>query len=123
MARLPRTLKTIPKIRGGKGPEAKIQAALVKMLRERGWFVKETHGNMYQQGIPDLYCIKRSYGKRWIEVKCPTGYKFTPAQWEDFPRMIAEGDQIWILTAATEAEYQKLFKKPNLWVYMGGFDV
>ncbi len=103
--------------------EAKIQGDLVKYLRERGWFVKETHGNMYQQGLPDLYCIKRRYGTRWIEVKRPTKYKFTPAQWDDFPRMLAEGAKIWILTAATEAEYQKLFKPMNLWIYMGGFDV
>ena len=123
MAKLPVICKTIPKIKRAKGPEAIIQEALVKFLRERGWFVKETHGNMYQQGLPDLYCIKRRNGKRWIEVKNPAKYKFTPAQWEDFPRMIAEGDQIWVLTAATEVEYQKLFQKPNLWIFMGGFNV
>lgn len=104
-----------------KGPEAKIQEALVKFLREREWFVKETHGNMYQQGFPDLYIAKRRYGSRWVEVKYIPHLKFTPAQWEDFPRMVAEGIGIWILTAATEEEYQKLFEKPNLWIYMGGF--
>lgn len=113
----------IPKIREKQGPEAKIQKALVKFLRERGWFVKEMTGNMWQSGVPDLYCIKRRCGKRWIEVKNPKKFKFTPAQWEDFPRMIAEGDQIWVLTAATEVEYQKLFKPMNLWIYMGGFGV
>lgn len=104
------------------GPEAKIQKALVKFLRERGWWVKETHGNMYQSGLPDLYAVKRQYGRpRWIEVKYVPNLKFTPAQWEDFPRMVTEGIGIWVLTAATEEEYQKLFKPPNLWVYMGGF--
>lgn len=104
-----------------KGPEAKIQAAIIKMLRERGWFVKPTHGNMYQHGLPDIFCCKRRYGSRWIEVKNPASFKFTNAQWEDFPQFLANGIGIWVLIAATEEEYQKLFQKPNLWVYMGGF--
>ena len=105
-----------------KGPEAKIQDALVKFLRERGWFVKIMHGNVYQSGVPDLYIAKRRYGSRWVEVKNLESYKFTPAQWEDFPRMIAEGIGIWVMVAATEKEYQKLFQKSNLWIYMGGYD-
>jgi len=105
-----------------KGPEAKIQAAIIKFLRERGWFVNPTHGNMFQRGFPDLYAAKRRYGPRWIEVKVPHKWKFTPAQWESFPRYTAEGVGIWILTAATEKEYKKLFQKPNLWIFMGGFD-
>lgn len=110
----------VKKIRNHKkGPEAKIQEALVKFLREREWFVKVTHGNMYQHGLPDLFAAKRRYGSRWIEVKHTI--QFTPAQWEDFPRMVAEGVGIWVLTDATEAEYKKLFDKPNLWVYMGNF--
>lgn len=104
------------------GPEAKIQDDIVKFLRERGWFVKIIHGNMYSHGLPDLYIAKRRYGSRWVEVKNPVSFKFTSAQWEDFPRMIAEGIGIWVMVAATEKEYQKLFQKPNLWVYMGGFD-
>lgn len=116
-------MSKIPRIRATKsGPEALIQEAIVKYLRERGWFVKETHGNMYQQGFPDLYAAKRRYGSRWIEVKYVPNLKFTPAQWEDFPRMVAEGIGIWVLTAATQAEYEKLFKPQNLWVYMGGFN-
>ena len=104
-----------------KGPEAKIQDALIKFLKERGWFVKVLHGSIYQSGMPDLFAVKRRYGQRFIEVKQPVKFKFTSAQWEDFPRMVAEGVSIWVLTAATEKEYAKLFQKPNLWVYMGGF--
>jgi hypothetical protein len=74
---------------------------------------------MYQHGLPDLYIAKRRYGTRWVEVKYKKKFSFTPAQWEDFPRMVAEGIGIWIMTAATEEEYQKLFEKPNLWKYMG----
>ena len=104
-----------------KGPEAKIQEAVIKYLREREWFVKIIHGNTYQHGLPDLYIAKRRYGSRWVEIKNPLKWKFTPAQWQDFPRMVAEGVGIWILTAANETEYQKLFDKPNLWKYMGGY--
>ena len=104
-----------------KGPEAKIQDALIKFLRERGWFVKVMHGNMFMSGMPDLFAIKKQHGQRLIEVKQPVKFTFTPAQWLDFPRMVAEGARIWVLTAATEEEYKKLFKRPNLWVYMGGY--
>ncbi len=68
---------------------------------------------MYQSGIPDLWIGHRLHGKRWVEVKNPLAYCFTNAQLEWFPRMTASRDYIWILTAATEAEYNKLFKKAN----------
>ncbi len=104
-----------------KGPEAKIQEAVIRYLREREWFVQIMHGNTYQHGVPDLYIAKRRYGSRWVEIKNPEKWEFTPAQWETFPRLVAEGVGIWILTAANEKEYQKLFDKPNLWKYMGGY--
>ncbi len=104
-----------------KGPEAKVQDALIKMLREKGWFCKVLHGSMYQSGMPDLFAAKKRYGSRFIEVKNPKKFSFTPAQHEDFPRMVAEGVGIWILVAATEDEYLKLFQKPNFWVYYAGF--
>jgi len=112
-------LKVTPIRNKKKGPEAKIQEDLVKFLRARGWFVQIIHGNMYQRGLPDLYIAKRRYGTRWVEVKYAPKFSFTPAQWENFPRMIAEGVGIWVLVAATEEEYKKLVEKPNLWKYMG----
>jgi hypothetical protein len=39
-----------------------------------------------------------------------------------FPKLTGEGVGIWIMTAADKTEYDKVFKKPNLWVYMGGYD-
>ena len=101
-----------------KGPEAKIQDALVKFLREREWFVKVIHGSTFQTGMPDLYIAKKKYGSRWVEVKNPKAYRFTAAQLETFPRMAAEGIGIWILTAATEEEYKKLFNYPNWHQYL-----
>jgi len=101
-----------------KGPEAIIQTALIKFLREREWFVKVIHGSTFQTGMPDLYICKRRYGSRWVEVKNPLKYKFNPAQMETFPRLAAEGVGIWILTAATEREYNKLFLPPNWWTFL-----
>lgn len=105
-----------------KGPEAKIQEEIIRYLRERKWHVMPTHGNMYQHGFPDLYIAQRRYGSRWVEIKNPKSFKFTPAQWEHFLLLIAAGIGIWIMTAATDEEYAKLFQKPNLWIYMGGFN-
>ncbi|MFA5758467.1 MAG: hypothetical protein WC942_03725 [Clostridia bacterium] len=105
-------------IRPRKGPEAKIQDDIIKFLTLRGWWVKIIHGSTFQNGLPDLFAAKRSCGSRWIEVKNPEGYRFTGAQMETFPIMSAMGVGIWILTAATEREYNKLFLPPNWWTYL-----
>lgn len=102
----------------GKRPEAIVQDAITAMLRVKGWFVKPTHGNMFQSGFPDLFCTHTRYGQRWVEVKLPVGSKFTAAQLEDFPKICANGSGVWILIAATEHEYGKLFEKPNWYLYL-----
>ena len=111
------------KPRRRKGPEAKIQEDIIKFLLIKGWYVMVTHGNMYQSGFPDLFACHSKYGQRWVEVKKPgfIGSKFTPAQLECFPKLCANGSGVWILTAATEAEYDKLFSKFQWWVYLEGF--
>jgi hypothetical protein len=103
------------------GPEFYIQEALISFLRFRGWFIKPTHGNMFQSGFPDLFCTHYKYGHRWVEVKDPnrSGDPFTPAQRETFPLLCANGSGVWVLIAATEAEYKKLFVKYNWWQYTG----
>lgn len=106
--------KPLPETRG---PERVIQDAIIAYLKLRDWHVMETHGNVYQQGFPDLYCIHFRYRQRWIEVKNPLKYKFTPAQLDNFP-IISRVSGIWIMTAATEFEYQKLFQPPNWWTYL-----
>lgn len=98
------------------GPEAKIQVELEKFLKGKDWLVKSTHGNVYQSGFPDLYCAHLKYGARWVEVKNPLAYSFTPAQIAFFPLLNAHGVGVWILTAATEHEYEKLFKPAN-WLH------
>lgn len=107
-----------PKGNKKEGPERKIQDELTLFLQLKGWYVKETHGNIYQHGFPDLYACHRSYGARWIEVKNPIQYSFTKSQLETFPMFVAHGVGVWILTAATEEEYQKLFKSCNWYQFL-----
>lgn len=95
------------------GEEAKIQQNIGDFLTLKGWYVRNTHGNMYSNGWPDMYVVHQKFGARWIEVKKPTGYSFTPAQLQQFPLFCAHGAGIWIMTAATEEQYQCLFKRCN----------
>jgi hypothetical protein len=105
-----------------RGPERIIQDEIISFLRIREWYVLETHGNMYQRGFPDLFVCHTSYGQRWVEVKNPLQYCFTAAQMETFPKLCAHGSGVWILTAATQDEYLKLWKPPNWWVYNCNFE-
>jgi hypothetical protein len=101
-------------------PEDKIRDAIRDFLEQKKWYVKIMHGSMYQSGFPDLFTCHARYGIRLIEVKLPDmkGSHFTAAQMEEFPKLSLNGAGIWILTAATEHEYEKLFKPYNWSVYM-----
>lgn len=114
-------MKPLKKGRKSKRPEAKAQEDIVLMLMGKGWFVKPTHGNMYQSGFPDLFCCHSRYGQRWVEVKLPKmeGSKFTAAQIEDFPKICANGSGVWVLTGTSDEEYNKLFKPHNWYQYLG----
>jgi hypothetical protein len=101
-----------------KGPESAIVEAIRDMLGKLGWFTIKTHGSQYQSGLPDLYCCHPKYGTRWVEVKNAEKYSFTPAQTEVFPKLIAHGVGVWVLVAATEAEYKKLFGPSNYYQYL-----
>ncbi len=111
----PKKLKKFQK----SGPEKEIEQKLMAYLREKKWFVFKTHGNEFQQGLPDLYCAHYEFHTRWIEVKNPLHYHFTPAQLEIFPQMQSKGVGIWILTAYDDYEYQKLFQPPNWYRFLG----
>lgn len=105
------------------GPEAKLQEQIVALLRARLWVVKETHGNIYQFGFPDIFATHKMYGARWIEVKLPSGSKLTKAQMKDFPEIHENGSPIYFMTAASEHAYQRLFKPSDFWtvfVALGG---
>ncbi len=100
--------------------EKKIQKLIISYLEDRDWMVKSTHGGAFQDGFPDLYCTHAKYGVRWVEVKRPlmVGSVWTKAQRRDFPPLVANGTDIWILTGNSLEEYKKLFKPMNLWDYM-----
>jgi hypothetical protein len=100
-------------IRSKHGPEWGIQRNLMRFLRERGWLVERTHGNLFQQGFPDLYVSHKQFGQRWIDVKNPGSYRYTKAQCQKWPVWDAFGIGIWIIVGANETEYDKLFKTPN----------
>lgn len=95
------------------GPEWYIRRDIKEMLETRGWHVEIMHGSAFQTGIPDLYCFKREWGERWIDAKNPEKYNFTKAQKFKWPIWDRVGIGIWILVAATQEEYDKLFKPPN----------
>lgn len=106
------------RLRKTRKPESELQDQIVKLLKLHDWYVKETHGNMYQSGFPDIYACHKRYGSRWIEVKMPEGYSFTPAQIDTFPEFAAKGVGVWILTAATEEQYNLLFKPANWHMFL-----
>ena len=95
------------------GPEWYIQEALKKFLRARGWLVEQTHGNLFQQGFPDLYISHTKLGQRWIDCKVDGQYEFTVAQRRKWPIWDQHGIGIWILTGATQDQYDRLFAAPN----------
>jgi hypothetical protein len=107
-----------PRIRKQHGPEYGIQRAIVKFLRLRGWHVERLIGMAWQSGLSDLLIFHKKYGVRLLEIKQEDHYRFTKAQKAKFPRLMEHGGGIWIMTAANEEQYQRLFKTPNLWDYL-----
>ena len=97
--------------------ESTLQTAICTFLRKRKWTVKATHGNAFQSGFPDLFAFNKPYGFRWIDVKRPVGYRLTRAQIVTWPEWEAVDLGVWIMTAATEEEYLKLFGPPNFRQY------
>lgn len=96
------------------GPEWFIQRDLITFLKARNWHIERLIGNALQMGVPDLNICRPDHGERWIDVKRPDkSYSFTDAQKRKWPLWEAAGRRIWIITAATEAEYAKLFQPPN----------
>ena len=91
---------------------------MIAYLKARGWHVERMIGNAFQMGVPDLFIAHPKWGQRWIDVKRPgKNYSFTKAQKLKWPVWEAFGIGIWILTAATQEEYDKLFAPPNWRAY------
>ena len=103
------------KLPSKKRPEDTIRDDLITYMEKRGWYIMKMHGSLFQQGFPDLYCTHKLHGVRLIEVKLPEmkGSRWTNAQRDNFPKLSENGTLIWILTAATDWEYRKLFEVQN----------
>lgn len=99
-------------------PESKIQSEIIDYLKVRDWFVRPVGPSAASCGWPDLYCAHFKFGQRWIEVKRPTGFSFTPAQIETFPLLHAKNVGVWVIMEATDDEMNKLFKPPNWWHFL-----
>ena len=109
-----------PKRYGAAGPEATIQRDITTMLLNKGWYVVRVPGSKLLSGMPDLFATSSKYGQRLIEIKLPNmeGSRFTPAQLDRFPKLAANGSGVWVLTAATEYEYDLLFRAQNYWAFI-----
>lgn len=88
---------------------------IVRELEKQNWTVMRTHGNLYQKGFPDLYCIHPEHGIRWVEIK-NRQYRFTGAQIKYFRLMDACNVRIWIIRDVEEIK--KLFEPHNLREYL-----
>lgn len=94
-------------------PETIIRNAICDYLAARGWVTQVTHGSVYQSGLPDVLAGHAAYGPRFIDAKVSGRYSFTPAQRGKWPLWSRNGIGIWIMTAANQTEYDKLFAPPN----------
>lgn len=93
-------------------------------LEYKGWSVKKTHGNQYQEGFPDSYIYHNLYSPRWVEFKVWDGnvIKLTDSQKRTFPTMMQKNVPIFVIVhedlRSNETElnrmYKKLFDSPNV---------
>lgn len=114
-------LKPHERGRSTKGPEAKVEASIIRFLEGRGWYVRRIHGSSYQAGLPDLMACHPRYGIRLIEVKDPNrrGRMFTPAQENTFPKLIRHGAPVLVLDGIDTYKYQIVLEnKSNFFEYI-----
>jgi len=96
-------------------------------LASFGWHTEKTHGNQFQEGFPDIYCMHAKYSPRWIETKVldeTDHITLTPAQKVKFPIWHLCNIPIFIIAAhdlrgeknleLREHLYKKLFEEPNI---------
>ena len=109
-----------------KQPETvKIVEPFVRLLRERGWFIRNITPGAMTNTVPDHWVTHKDYGGKWIEFKVRHGdsISLTPNQKKDFPLLMANGTDIWCVAAydlrgptnyhLRLKHYNRLFKEPN----------
>lgn len=94
--------------------ETKASNTLRKFMEARGWYLVKLHGNVYQSGMPDLYCGHILHGYRWIEMKAPGG-KLRPSQMTRFAELREVGIEVYVLESYHH--YDRLFKDRGNWLH------
>ncbi len=99
----------------GLGSEHYRQDALRRLMVKAGWHIEKMHGGMYQKDFPDLYCMHKMFGTRWVEMKKPVG-KLSKGQIKKFILWSKHNTNIWILEGPED--YGMLMKPCNLAAYI-----
>jgi hypothetical protein len=105
----------------------KIGDPLRLYMEYQGWKLVKTHGNQFQQGLPDYYCMHSKFSPKWVETKIH-GRPLTPAQKALFPIMLSMNVPLWIIDGhdfrgevglrPLKAAYSKLFEPSNAALYL-----
>ena len=103
MGRHPKTprqkVDTLKPLKKATRSEKAIQDAIIKRLKGIGFtLISKSHCSAFQKGWPDLYCYHPEHGSLWVEVKKPKTGRLTKAQKVVFPKWVAAGVPLWILT-------------------------
>lgn len=97
-------------------PEQIGQQHLRRHMHQLGWHTEKFSGGPYQNSIPDLLCMHKLYGQRWVEMKDRIAGKLSPGQIRKILKWHQYGVQVWILH--DEKDYQKLFLKSNSYLFI-----
>lgn len=102
-----------------KQEEKELEDKVIQVLNISHWLVKKVHGSGQSKHWPDLYCLHRWYGSRWIELKLP-GAPLSKGQIIEFGKWKQHGARIWIVTCLSDL---KLIHQPtdNLGQYLRNF--
>jgi hypothetical protein len=90
-------------------------------MKKLGWHTEKTHGNLFQHGWPDLYCLHPTLAggspmQRWVEVKRGGQGRLESSQVHKFSLWKKFGLGVWVLTGPED--YGKLFLPPNWWEFL-----
>ncbi len=68
--------------------------------RALGWHVENITASQFLKGIPDCVMGKNGLPQKWVEWKVIEeggSIKFTKAQLDKFPKLIANGFKLWVI--------------------------
>jgi hypothetical protein len=89
--------------------KVKVVDPFVLYMKGQGWHVEKLHGNAFQQGLPDCYCV-RAGRQIFVEFKVieDSGFvSYTDAQKRKFPALMGAGAPIYIIAARDLSGHDK----------------